>query len=275
MKTMGPEYVETSIPGALMKRIEAVEDCFIAGREKGLTKRVAAFDLDNTLLEGDVGDALFAQLKRDGYPLSLTWAEYQRMIKEEGKKAAYSKVVTVMAGIPVETVIETTRRVMTSTAPFLELEGAKIPVPRPNPLMQTLVSYLEDLGYTVYIISATNQYSVKTVAGEYFGIPPRRAVGIRPSIVEDETLGPVLGEEILEPVTVTQGKVDAYRECAGTTPPLITGGDSATDIPMLNLTHPRGLVLWVGKDRDGYESVKQELRFPGTAYFLERVPRVF
>ena len=186
MKTMEPGHAGTSIPGALMKRIDAVEDYFSNNRGDGPNTRIAAFDMDNTLLEGDIGDALFAQLLREGKPLRLTWAEYQRMIKEEGKKAAYSKIVTVMAGIPVETVIETTRRIMRSTSTFLEVEGVKVPVPRPNPGMQVLLSYLERLGYTVYIISATNQFSVKTVAEDYFGIPARRAFGIRPSIVEDE-----------------------------------------------------------------------------------------
>lgn len=270
MKTIEPEHAGSSIPGELKKRIEAVEHYFTGNREDELKSRIAAFDMDNTLLEGDIGDALFVQLKLDGTPIPLTWAEYQRMITEEGKKAAYSKVVTVMAGIPVETVIETTRRVMKSTAPFLELEGIKVPVPRPNPLMRALVLYLERLKYTVYIISATNQYSVKAVSGDYFGIPGHRAFGIRPSMVEEKKRGPVLGDKILEPVTVTQGKVDAYREFIGTVPPLITGGDSSTDIPMLNLTHPEGLVIWVGKNESDYESVKQRFQYPDSVYFLKR-----
>lgn len=270
MKPIKPEHPGTSIPGALMMRIDAVEDYFNGSREDELKIRVAAFDMDNTLLEGDIGDALFAQLILEGKPIPFTWAEYQRMITEEGKKAAYSKIVTVMAGIPVETVIETTRRVLQSTAPFLEVEGVKVPVPRPNPQMRSLVSYLHSLGYAVYIISATNLYSVQTVAEDFFGIPAHRAFGIRPSIVEDKKRGPVLGGEVLEPVTVTVGKVDAYREFIGTVPPLITGGDSTTDIPMLNLTHPRGLVIWVGENEKDYESVKQQLHYPDTAYLLKR-----
>ena len=66
------------------------------------------------------------------------------------------------------------------------------------------------------------------------------------------------------------GKVDAYRKFIGTEPPLITGGDSISDIPMLNLTHSRGLVIWVGENEDDFESVKQQLHFPGTAFFLKR-----
>jgi len=66
------------------------------------------------------------------------------------------------------------------------------------------------------------------------------------------------------------GKVDAYREFIGTEPPLITGGDSTSDIPMLNLTHPRGLVIWVGESENDFESVKQQLLCPETAFFLKR-----
>ncbi|MCP5108181.1 MAG: haloacid dehalogenase-like hydrolase [bacterium] len=269
MKTMHLEQAETRIPTPLLNKIAHIEQCIANGTIELPAPKIAAFDLDNTLLDGDVGDALFARLKLDGKPIPLTWAEYQRMIKEKGKLVTYSKVVTVMAGIPVETVEETTRRIMKSTAPFLEFEGVTVPVPRADPIMLELVSYLDRLGYEVYIISATNEYSVKVVAEDYFGIPGSRAIGMQPTIIMDNEQGPVLGEKIREPVTVVEGKVDAYRRYIGPTPPLITGGDSTTDIPMLNLTHPQGLIIWKGKNEKGYESVKKQLHYPDTAYLLK------
>lgn len=267
---MKSDYLKTPLPDSLSERIKEIEYNLDQSDSGKTTRKIAVFDMDNTLLEGDIGDALFVQLKLDGKPIPLTWAEYDRLIIEKGKKIAYSTVITAMAGIPVETVKETTRRVLRSPAAFLEIEGVKVPVPRPNPIMRTLVSYLEELSYTIYIISATNSISVKVTAEEFFNIPNTRAIGMQPSVMDDEKLGRVIGNTIDGPITVNDGKVDAYRQVIGSSPPYITGGDSASDYEMLNLTHPDGLILWAGNDENKFESLKQYLDYPQNAYFLRR-----
>lgn len=267
---MKSNHVTTPLPDSLSERIKKVEHHFNNTKEGEPNRKIAVFDMDNTLLEGDIGDALFAQLKLDGKPIPLTWAEYDRLIIEKGKKTAYSTVITAMAGIPVETVKETTRRVLKSPASFLEIEGVHVPVPRPNPVMKTLVSYLEKLGYTIYIISATNSISVKVTAEELFNIPGPHAIGMQPSVIDDKKWGPVVGDTIDGPITVNDGKVDAYRQVIGSSAPYITGGDSASDYEMLNLTHPDGLILWAGNDENKFETLKQHLDHPYNAYFLKR-----
>jgi len=277
MKTISLEQVKSPIPGDLIKRIEAIDLYFkdIPPQPGG---KIAAFDLDNTLLEGDIGEAVFSQLKLDEkkYPVTVTktmipfsWPECREMMEKKGKKEAYTKMVTAMAGIPAETVIETTRRVMALNIPFLEVEGVRVPVPRPNAVMQALVKYLKNLGYTVYIISATNSYSVQYMAEAYFDIPATHAIGMRPTVMNEEN-GGILGNEIDGPITVGEGKVEAYHQFIGAVPPLITAGDSTSDIQVLGLTSPQGLCIWAGDDEREYESIKNMLPHPHTAFFLKR-----
>lgn len=277
MKTIDLEQMKSPIPGELMKRIDAI-DLYIKEQTPQPGGKIAAFDMDNTLLEGDIGEAVFSQLKLDEQkqPVTVTktmipfsWPECREMMEKLGKKEAYTKMVTAMAGIPVETVIETTRRVMTLNIPFLEVEGVRVPVPRPNEVMQALVSYLKSLDYTVYIISATNSYSVQYMAEKYFDIPATHAIGMKPTLMNEQN-GGVLGAEIDGPITVGEGKVEAYHRFIGTVPPLITAGDSTSDIQVLGLTSPYGICIWAGDDEQKYEALKNMLPRPHTAFFLRR-----
>jgi phosphoserine phosphatase len=264
-----PEDAKKRLPAGLLNRLEQIDEWYTAP-ESNVDEKIAVFDLDNTLLIGDVGDALFARLKIEqqkgpltveGNPIPLTWPRYRKILETRGKLEAYPLITTVMAGIPVQTVRDATRSAMYSMQSSLEIEGEIIPVPVPHPVMQALVFYLHSLEYKVFVISASNQESVQWVAEEFFGIPRHRSFGMKQASSRREGRGDEM-EDVLEdwidgPITVEEGKVEAYRQMVGKTPPLITGGDSTTDIPMLNLVHPEGLVLWVNNDPSGVETVNR------------------
>jgi phosphoserine phosphatase len=175
-----------------------------------------------------------------------------------------------MAGLPLETLLETSRRVMHSNLKYLESEGVKIPVPYPYPPMQALPVRLRSLGYEIYIISATNQYTVRYVAKEYFGIPASNVFGMLPTVINDPHHGKIIGDDIDGPVTVVEGKVEVYKKYIGSIPPIISGGDSTTDIMMLNLTDPNGLIIWVGEDENKLASIKKDITHPEIVYFLKK-----
>lgn len=257
---------KSEIPKVLLTKIEALE--------KFTREKIAVFDLDNTLLIGDIGDAVFAQLLLDKMPMSFTWRAYRELIKAKRKREAYERVVTAMSGIPVDTLIETTRRVMNCGLAVLKPEDAEVPVPLPHPGMQKLLKLLESYGYKIYVISATNQYSVRLVAREFFNLPESRVFGIKPVVrkKQDPKKGNiiVLGETLEPPVTIGEGKAELYEKNIGSTPPLVAAGDSITDIPMLNLTGVPGLIIWVGTDKKKYESIKGRIERPENLYFFRR-----
>lgn len=276
---MNLEQAKSQIPGALMERIKRVEDSF-KNRAKDLPNdKIAVFDLDNTLLEGDIGDAVFAQLKInekkeplpiDNKSIPFTWEDYQELLRTKGKREAYKRVVISQAGIPLERFVEITRQVMTLETPFIEMGDVKVPVPSPNLLMKALLVYLKNMAYKIYVISASNHYSVKYVAEEFFGISGANVFGMKPILWEDKNNVLILGDKIDGPITVGEGKAEAYRKFIGIIPPLLAAGDSTTDFQVLNLVDPRGLCIWVGADDKQYESIKQKLDYPNTAFFLYR-----
>ena len=281
MIKMKVEQARKRIPAGMLDRIELVEQRFKKSSEEGPTAKIALFDMDNTLLVGDCGDALFAQLKIDeqrhnkpltvqGCMIPFTWTEYREVLRTRGKVEAYSRVIKCMAGIPLETLLETSLRAMTCGLPYLELEGVKIQVPYPHPVMQALLVWLESLGYEIYIISATNQFTVRLVAKEYFGVPESHVFGMVPTVTQHPHHGTLIGDEIEGPVTVVEGKVQVYREKIGTAAPVISGGDSTTDIAMLNLTAPDGLIIWVGEDLEEVEEIKKDLLHPEIVYFFDQ-----
>jgi phosphoserine phosphatase len=275
---MKPVTAKERIPCDLLVRIEAVENRF-KNRSGRTGKKVAAFDMDNTLLIGDVGYAVFAQLKLDELnapvrvdkkAIPLTWQEYNKVLRKKGKIEAYPLMARAMAGIPLEVVNETTNRVMTREEPYLIVEGEHVTVPSPHPVMQALVCFLESLGYSIYVVSATNHFTVQYVAKKFFGIPEANAMGIKLNLVEHAKYGKVLGNNVEGPLTVEEEKIDAYRQLAGPVLPVITAGDSITDIYLLNLVDPEGLVIWVYEDARTLETVERQLKYPEILYFFKR-----
>ena len=280
MKTGKTGQVDVQIPEDLIEKIKQLDD----RQAERPGEKIVSFDLDNTLLVEDVGEAVFFQLQTDEKrapltfdqsPLSFTWGDYQSLLEEGKKMEAYTRAVTAMAGIPIETVIDTTRRVLESKDRFLESDGFRVPLPYPNPVMQSLVSYLKSLGYNIYIISASNHFSVRYVAREYFNIPESHVFGMKSRLKEVAQPGSgkkvtVISDQLEEPVTVGEGKANTYRKYIGSVPPLITAGDSTTDIQIFNLSDPQGLIIWVGKNEDKLEWVKQNVVHPEIVYFLKR-----
>lgn len=244
----------------LYQRVMDIES-LRAKRKIQVSRKIAVFDLDDTLLDGDIGDAVFARLKLAETTriltvhhkrISLEWSEYRILIKTGKKQEAYRKVVTCMAGIPLKTLIHTTRNLIRSSGGRIEIEGDTVPFPTINPLIHGLLGLLKKLKYHIMIISASNHFSVRLAAGELLGLRRSQAFGIRPKLTylrpkPDSRRIAVLTGTLHEPVPWARGKADLYRQQAGLIQPLITGGDSESDIFLLNLTHPRGLAIWAGK----------------------------
>ncbi len=271
------DHMTAAIPAALLEQLDRVDEKYGNLPKK---EKIVVFDMDNTLLIGDIGDATFAQLRIeeqegpvtiDNTPIPLTWKDYETLLEEKGKVEAYTRVLTAMKGIPFRRLLEATCYVMElgeqEDCDYLELEGRRIPVPRINPVMAAVVNYLDFLGYTIYVISATNMYSTQWVVNHYFDIPFSRIFGLKPVIREDSKYGRVIGDVVEPPVTVGAGKVEAYRQLIGSAPPLISAGDSDSDLEMLDLTGPDGLVILVGSE-ERCDQLENRLKKPKNIFRL-------
>ena len=223
--------------------------------------RIAVLDLDGTLLMGDIGDAVFAFLLLEGYKLSLSWGEYQRLLRTH-KSRAYRAIVESMAGLDVETIERATSTVMNLTKDHLMIDSYLVCKPKPRPLLVEFVAFLHDFHYQVYVISASNHISVQYVAQTCCNIPPSFAFGIQSEILNDRTTS-----NLINPIPVGPGKAELFKLVCASPNPLITATDSPLDLPLIRLTHPEGFSLWAGNDSIDYDSAKENAR-PGQRFIF-------
>ena len=231
----------------------------------GGKSRIAVFDLDNTLLVGDIGNAVFAQLLSEGVPLSLTWHEYQQMIKEDPSNA-YCNAVRTLNGLSLDYLLKATKRVLALHSETIPFNGMEIPVPKANLVLHEVIHLLRQWEYTIFVISASNDISAKVAASTLFDIPVNNIAGIKPKIVDG-----IITSQFVEPIPVGDGKVAQYR--------LLSGDCHAYDCrnrqrfrpAVITDVHPDGLAILVGENESLYAKAKLELpltvhihRIPGT-----------
>ena len=245
------------VPAELLKKIKGLSG-------NGIKR--AIFDLDNTILNGDIGDALFCRIKNlelkervkiDGGLIDLNWDEYQAMISRGQEEIAYKSIVECMVNVPVDLIADLTRELMNSDFRFLEHSGEKISIPHVDPGIRALISLLEKQNYDINVISASNSISVEIIAEEYLGLQKGKAFGVESEFVEYEGGKLKLSGKLKEPVPVNNGKAELYHVEFGDKLPLITAGDSELDFPMLDLVCEGGIVLWRGEEGIVFEKLRK------------------
>ncbi|MFU8806051.1 MAG: HAD family hydrolase [Bradymonadaceae bacterium] len=108
--------------------------------------------------------------------------------------------------------------------------------------MHTLIRTLDRSGFDVWIVSASNIWTVEVFAA-FFGVPTERVLGNR--LVEDDD--GVLTAETSRPVLFRQGKVEAIERYIGQRP-VLAFGDAETDLEMLAWASDLAVVIDKGCD---------------------------
>jgi phosphoserine phosphatase len=231
--------------------------------------RIALFDLDNTLIVGDIGDAVFARLLVDGFPLPLTWKEYQLLCKED-PSSAYVEVVRALEGRKFEQIIQASKRVLQSEDEFIVCENEAVRLPKPNILMKEIVRLLREWHYSIFVVSASNDISAKIAGSVLFDIPINNIAGIKPRLQNHR-----LTSDVLEPIPVGIGKVSQFRIMSGNRMPIIVASDSELDLPLFHLCDPDGIAIVVGENKKLYDRTKRELSLTTHLYQIPSEPALF
>ena len=229
----------------------------------GGKNRIGLFDLDNTLLVGDIGDAVFAQLLIDGFTLPLSWKEYRAMCKEN-PGFAYVNAVKALEGISMEYIIRVSKRLLLSDQEFLYCDGEAVRIPKPHPLMLEVIRLLRDWHYLIFVVSASNDISAKVAGSVLFDIPINNIAGIKPKLLGDK-----ITNAVLDPIPVGVGKVAQYRLMCGDNMPMIVATDSMLDLPLLQICDSDGTAIIVGDNEALFSKAREEL---STSISIYRVP---
>jgi phosphoserine phosphatase len=194
---------------------------------------LAAFDADGTLWDGDLGEAVLLELIAAGQLIGAPadpWAQYlDRFSQGAGEAFAYAG--RLMAGLSEDLVREVSARVY--AADFRA---------RVFPEARWLLEVLIERGWEVYVVSASNRWSIE-VAARDLGLPAERVVAL-----DLETAGGVLTTQVRLPVPTLEGKPSLLRARAGRAADLAFG-NSLLDLPLLlSATVPVGVGLLEGPD---------------------------
>lgn len=222
---------------------------------------IAAFDLDGTLTDGDIGEAVFARLLLDGafgpHP-DFDYAAYEKL-KAHDEGQAYRQVVKAMAGCSPNRIRDTTERVLCNENEWLEIEGFRVLIPRPRPAFQQLLHRLWVDRYRCLIVTASNAWSAEVVAWKFFGIERENVFGVR-TRVKSRILGGRLTDQIVEPAPIGGGKAIILQALLGKTSLDLAAGNSFADGAMMSLVRSGGVVVWVGDVSDANVVARSHLQ---------------
>lgn len=208
---------------------------------------VAAFDLDWTLLNGDIAESAYLHMLSMGHRFPLSWSEYTGMF-DEGKYAeAFAEMVKSMAGLNVRSLYNACDFVINHPDKMIRheigTEAIDFPTPSINQTMYELIAVLKLAGFRIAVISAAPHYTVRHVTGKYFGLKPQYCYGIKVGLDVDENYNEFLASEIIPPVTWGVGKTEILGKVAEESPIMLVAGDSSGDVPMMNMLSKAGLAV--------------------------------
>ncbi|MBI3943476.1 MAG: HAD-IB family phosphatase [Chloroflexi bacterium] len=108
---------------------------------------------------------------------------------------------------------------------------------RLRPTMVRLIKTLETQGFQVWVVSATNRWTVQTVASRV-GIPPDRVIGMETEVREGR-----ITTTLVEPAPYYEGKATALRARLGPSRLILAAGDSPSDESMISLAEAARLLI--------------------------------
>ena len=228
-------------------------------------QKIAVFDLDNTLINGDIGESVFCYLKSIGHEFDLKWKEYLELIDKKEYQNAYSNIITTMKGLSVKVVSNAARRLITSNSDsiYFSEDGIEYsyPIPKEIPDITHLIVYLKISGWKIAVISASSHISVRAVCETLFKLNPEYVRGVRTEIDVTDNYDDLYTDIIRGELSYGAGKVNVFHEMFGNdAKPLITAGDSLGDIDLMNLSSPNGFAIIRGASSAHRQHLKSKLR---------------
>lgn len=204
---------------------------------------VAAFDMDNTLLDGDFGEAVFAWLLRAG-KCKWNWEDYVSIRNEEHGKA-YTELVRHLCGIGSKEIERAARAIISTDESYIQIDkNQKVKIPKPNPTMQQLITYINTSGSTIVVLTASEQIAAQTAISAWFGLSADAVFGIRDA--KCKLSGKfVYSGDVQNPIPYGLGKREVLFNLCGRKSIKLAAGDSEADLPFMSLIDKSGVVLWV------------------------------
>ncbi len=222
-------------------------------------KPIAVFDLDDTLLDGDIGEAAIAFLKANGEFKDFSYTNYLDDIKNGNTEKAYYEMAQSMNGLTIANLTQATNSVLNKKGKIIEFtdNGSTYYAypPIANQTFLNLVNFLLSQSFIISIISASPDIVVKISTQRFFGIAPEYSIGVRNKIDNG-----IITAELIPPIAIGKGKAEVYKTLFGEQLPIIAGGDSINDLSLLNLTQSDGIIYIKNHDQRKHNLIESRLK---------------
>ncbi len=162
---------------------------------------------------------------------------YMRKLLREGKYAAYSWAVLLHVGLEIQELERLSAHALKEELlvnriheKWTDLEGKEISIERgvrPFKEIFKIMEWLKEREFEIWVVSASNWWTVKVTAGSIFGVPPERIIAMKNKVNQD-----IMTSIIDPPVMYREGKREGIKKHIGEIP-IVAFGDTVTDIEML------------------------------------------
>ncbi len=210
----GTPPTERFLRGDWVPAIRRGLEAMVVGQAGG----IAAFDFDDTILDGDISLALLhvlnEQTDRD------LFAEYEADCLVDVRSGYARLVETLLVG-------RTEMEMRALTEQVLD-DGLRTGRLRIRPAITDLIWALQRYGWRVFVVTASPAVMV-SVAAQRVGIPADHVLGMWCRPAEDGRFT----APTQEPITYRDGKLDALSAATDGQAPTFAVGDAVTDLEML------------------------------------------
>ncbi len=224
----------------LIKKLDLLEEHSLS---EGIAKN-AFFDLDNTLLVGDIGELIILAILKEKLKFEMNWNDYQNCIIQFGEPFAYKEIIKAKKGNTIDDLKQLTKTILQDSNPYHYVES-KFSIqkdkPKPNKELKSLIQELIYRNFNIFVVTAGSHFVAESIIELWFPeIPNENVYGVKNHIING-----LLTDELEHPYPINEGKGLILEQILNGQKALITVGDSPNDLYMFGQTHQKGLKLIV------------------------------
>lgn len=215
-------------------------------KEKNGPPCYAALDFDNTCIINDIQDAVLAYLCENnlikGHDAKRVFTKYYDLLGSGKVQRAYEFAVKALAGYS----IKETRAIVRKA---IKKEGTKITKRvlfgitinkglRINRSVKAIIERLRENNCELWVVSASSKHVVAEALKIFFAGYRINCIGIE-NVLEND----ILTDRLVYPTSTSEGKVKCIKKhIHKTRRPIVAGGDSMNDLPMLEYAETRFII---------------------------------
>jgi len=239
---------------------ELINDSNLIDEEK-----TAVFDFDGTLIVGDIEEAFFCYLLSKNYNLEYSWEEYNHLLEIGEYKKAYLDMKKSFSKISIPQLKIEIDNFLHEKIELIEFKQNGIAFvykfPKVNENLFQIVHFLMQNNFRIMVISASLELLVQEAAYNLFGIDKENVAGMRLRPIDDNTFS----KEIIDIVTIGEGKVEALKSYFNIESPFVVAGDSISDLELLNSVTENGIKFIVGNNQKLIDYIHDKNNCIGTS----------